>query len=77
MVILTCTQKLTWVSLIYRTEPKTKKWKTEQLKSKKNQSISKQSRVNMESILKIVDSKEFHEIKKFSVSCIAWKETAL
>ena len=33
--ILTCAQKLTWVSLIYRTEPTTKKWKTEKLKSKK------------------------------------------
>ena len=27
--ILRCAQKLTWVSLIYHTEPTTKKWKTE------------------------------------------------
>jgi len=33
--IFTCTQKLTQVSLIYHTEPTTKKWKTEKLKSKK------------------------------------------
>ena len=33
--ILTCTQKPTWVSLIYRTETTTKKWKTEKLKSEK------------------------------------------
>jgi len=29
--ILTCAQTLTRVSLIYRTEPTTKKWKTEKL----------------------------------------------
>ena len=29
---LTCARKLTQVSLIYRTEPKTKKWKKEELK---------------------------------------------
>ena len=34
--ISTCAQKLTRISLIYRTEPTTKKWKTEKkLKSKK------------------------------------------
>jgi len=33
--VLTCAQKPTEVSAIYRTEPKTKKWKTKQLKSKK------------------------------------------
>jgi len=33
--ILMCAQKLTLVNLIYRTEPKTKKWKKEELKSKK------------------------------------------
>ena len=32
--ILTCVQKLTRVSLIYRTKPTTKKYKTEKLKSK-------------------------------------------
>ena len=32
--ILTCARKPTWVRLIYRTEPTTKKWKTEKLKSK-------------------------------------------
>ena len=32
---LTCAQKPTRVSLIYRTESTTKKWKTEKLKSKK------------------------------------------
>ena len=30
---LTCAQKPRWASLIYRTEPTTKKWKTEKLKS--------------------------------------------
>ena len=29
---LSCAQKLTWVNLIYRTEPKLKKWKREKLK---------------------------------------------
>ena len=33
--ILTCAQKLTRVSLIYRTKPTTKKWKTEKVKIKK------------------------------------------
>ena len=34
--ILTCNQKLTWVSLIYRTEPTTQKWKNrKKTKSKK------------------------------------------
>jgi len=32
--ILTCTRKPTWVSLIYSTEPTTRKCKTEKLKSK-------------------------------------------
>ena len=32
--ILTCAQKLTKVSLIYRTETKTRKWKNEEVKSK-------------------------------------------
>jgi len=42
-VILTCNQKLTWVSLIYRTDPTTKKWKTEKLKSKKKRICSEVS----------------------------------
>ena len=33
--ISTCAQMLTWVSLIYHTEPATGKWKTEKLQSKK------------------------------------------
>jgi len=33
---LTCAQKPTQVSLIYRMEPTTKKWKREKLESKKN-----------------------------------------
>jgi len=33
--ILTCARKPTWVSLIYRTEPTTKKCKTEKTKSRK------------------------------------------
>ena len=52
---LTCAQKLTRVSLIYRTEPTTKKWKTEKLKSKKAdmlRSIGKQSGESVESLLK-------------------------
>jgi len=32
--ILTCARERTWVGLIYRTEPTTKKRKTEKLKSK-------------------------------------------
>jgi len=50
--ILTCAQKPTWVSLIYRTEPTTKKWKTEKkLKSEKTymlRSIGKQSGESVE-----------------------------
>jgi len=46
-VILTCARKLTRVSLIYRTEPTTKRWKNrKKLKSKKTgmlRSIGKQS----------------------------------
>jgi len=45
--ILTCAEKLTRGSLIYRTEPKTKKWKTD-----KNGSIGKQSGESVESVLK-------------------------
>ena len=44
--ILTCNQKLTWVSLFYRTEPTIKKWKNRKLKSKKTdmlRGIGKQS----------------------------------
>ena len=44
--ILTCAQKLTWVSSIYRTEPNSQKWKTEKLKTKITdmpRSIGKQS----------------------------------
>jgi len=50
--ILTCAQKLTRVSLIYRTEPTTKRWKTVKLKSKKTnmfRSIGKQSGESTES----------------------------
>ena len=38
-VILTCARKPTRVSLIYRTEPTTKKCKTEKLKSKNGYKI--------------------------------------
>jgi len=44
--ILTCAQKLTWVGLIYRTEPTTEKWKTEKTKKKETdmlRSIGRQS----------------------------------
>jgi len=41
--ILTCAQKPTRVSFIYRTEPTTKKWKTETLKSKKKRMCSELS----------------------------------
>ena len=47
-----CAQKLTKVSLIYHTEPTTKKWKTEKLKSKKTdmlRSIGKQFGESVES----------------------------
>jgi len=50
--ILTCAQKLTWVSLIYQTEPKTKKWRTEKLKMDMLQSIGKQSRESTEWVRK-------------------------
>jgi len=52
---LTCAQKLTYVSLLYCTEPKTKKWKTEKIKSKKTdmfRSIGNQSGESVESVLK-------------------------
>ena len=39
--ILTCAQKLIRISLIYRTKPTTKKWKTVKLKSKKNRYAQK------------------------------------
>ena len=45
-------QKLTRVSLICRTEPTTKKWKTEKLKTDMLRSIGKQSRESVESVLK-------------------------
>ena len=50
--IVTCAQWLTFVSLIYHTEPTTKKWKTEKLKSKtdKPRSIGKQSGESVESV---------------------------
>jgi len=53
--ILTCAQKLTRDSLIYRTETTTKKCKTEKLKSKKMdmlRSIGKQSGESVESVPK-------------------------
>ena len=48
-----CAQKLTLVSLIYRTEPKTKMWKrrTEKKKTDKVRSIGKQSGESVESVL--------------------------
>jgi len=49
--ILTYSQKLTRVSLIYRKELTTKRWKTEKLKSK-TRSIGKQSGESVESVLK-------------------------
>jgi len=52
--ILTCNQKLISVSLIYRTEPTTKKWENRKTKVKTDmvRSIGKQSRESMESNLK-------------------------
>jgi len=50
-----CSQKLTRVTLISRTEPTTKKWKTEQkLKSKKTDMLKyrKQSGESVESVRK-------------------------
>jgi len=52
--ILTCAQKLTYVSLICRTEPTTKKWeKGKKLKGKTYmlRSIGKQSEESVESVL--------------------------
>ena len=52
---LTCAQKPTQVSLIYRMEPTTKKWKREKLESKKTdmlRSIGKQSGESVESVLR-------------------------
>jgi len=53
--ILTSAQKLTQVSLIYRTEPETKKWKQETEKKKTDmlRSIGKQSGESVESVLKV------------------------
>ena len=42
--ILTCARKLTWVSLIYRTETTTKKCKTEKLQSKNEYMLRSNSR---------------------------------
>ena len=50
--ISTCYQKLTRVSLIYRTEPTTKKWKTEKRKKRILRSVNKQSGESVESVLK-------------------------
>ena len=55
--VVACAQKPTLVRLIYRTEPTTKKCKTEKLKSKKTdmdirRSISKQSGESMLTVLK-------------------------
>jgi len=51
-----CAQKLTQASLICRTGPTTKKWKKENVKSKKNpdmlRSIGKQSGDSVQSVLK-------------------------
>ena len=48
--VLKCAQKPTQVTLIYRTEPTTKKWKTAKLKSKKTDVLSKQSGKSVESV---------------------------
>jgi len=49
--ILKCAHKLTYVSLIYRTEPNTKKWeKTKKLKTDMLRSIDKQSGKNCQKI---------------------------
>ena len=52
--ILTCAQKPTYVSLIYHTEPTTKKWKEEKLKVKNGYAhkFGKRSRESMMSVLK-------------------------
>jgi len=53
--IVTCAQKLTQVTLIYHTEPKTKKWKTEKTKKQRTdmtRSIGKQSGESVESVRK-------------------------
>jgi len=50
--ILTCSQTLTRVSFIYHTEPTTKKWKTEIVKTAMLRSIAKQSGESVESVLK-------------------------
>jgi len=44
--ILTCTQKLTWVRLIYRTEPTIKKWKKNKKKIKSKKQICSEVSVN-------------------------------
>jgi len=50
--ILTCSQTLTRVSFIHHTEPTTKKWKTEIVKTAMLRSIAKQSGESVESVLK-------------------------
>jgi len=60
--ILTSAQKLTQVSLIYRTEPETKKWKQETKKKKTDmlRSIGKQSGESVESVLKVSSTQKKH-----------------
>jgi len=50
--ILTCARKLTSVSLIYRTQPTTEKWKKDKVKTDKLRSIGKQSAESVESVPK-------------------------
>jgi len=50
--ILTCSQTLTTVSFICHSEPTTKKWKTEIVKTAMLRSIAKQSGESVESVLK-------------------------
>jgi len=66
--ILTCAQKLTRVSLIYRTEPTTEKWKIEKLKTDMLKSIGKQPGKLVESVL---EKKRKAEVTRLSPSLLA------
>ena len=51
-VVLTCALELTSVSLIYRTQPTTEKWKKDKVKTDKLRSIGKESAESVESVPK-------------------------
>ena len=66
--ILTYAQKLTQVSLIYRTEPKTKKWRTKKTKK------TDMPRESVESVLEQKEeSYDGKDLQKGKVLSLEWK----